>query len=67
MVANHPNSYGGYSVEELGTVAIIATIVAVMTWFTAGQTGISRVATSGISAVVASVSVMVGLWVRGRW
>ncbi|MFC4450220.1 hypothetical protein [Halorussus aquaticus] len=51
-----------HSVAELGSLLVIATVVAVMMWSMTDVTGVSRTVTAGITWVVAFGAAAVGMW-----
>ncbi|WP_323674371.1 hypothetical protein [Halorubellus sp. PRR65] len=55
-----------FSTEEASAVVVVATTVAAMAWFGTDLAGVSRLATTGLSFVVAAVSMLVGLHVLSR-
>jgi hypothetical protein len=50
--------------ESISAVVVVATTVAVTTWFGTDLTGASRLATTGVSFAVAAIAMLVGLHVR---
>lgn len=54
---------GRYTETELGAIAVIATVVAALTWFNTSLNGLSRVTTSGIAWLIAAAILAVGLLV----
>lgn len=54
-----------YSVETLGSIVVIATVIATTMWFMTDLTGISRAVTTGAAWTVAFASVAVGIWLLG--
>lgn len=54
-----------HSVETLGSMVVVATVVATTMWFVTDPTGLSRAVTAGTAWVVAFASVAVGLRLFG--
>ncbi len=51
-----------FTLEEGSATLIVATVIAVMTWYSAGMTGIPRITSAVISWLIAAVVMVVGLW-----
>ncbi|MFC6952254.1 hypothetical protein [Halorubellus litoreus] len=52
-----------FTEEELSAVLLVATVVVLLTWNATTLDGVSRITTAGISGVIASAVMVVGLHV----
>lgn len=50
------------STEHVSAVLVVATTIAVMSWFTTDLSGVSRLATAGLSFASTAIAMTVGLY-----